>query len=127
MEYYATVFAAAESPREPGLIWAGSDDGLVHVTRDAGATWQNVTPKGMPADALVNSIEVDPHRDGGLYVAATRYKSGDYAPYLYHTDDYGATWRSSPRASIAGISPASSAPIAIRPACCTPVRNLVCM
>ena len=93
VEYYATVFAAAESPREPGLIWAGSDDGLIHVTRDAGATWQNVTPKGMPADALVNSIEVDPHRDGGLYVAATRYKSGDYAPYLYHTDDYGATWR----------------------------------
>ena len=93
VEYYATVFAAAESPREPGLIWAGSDDGLIHVTRDAGATWQNVTPKGMPADALVNSIEVDPHREGGLYVAATRYKSGDYAPYLYHTDDYGATWR----------------------------------
>ena len=93
VEYYATVFAAAESPREPGLIWAGSDDGLIHVTRDAGATWQNVTPKGMPADALVNSIEVDPHRDGGLYVAATRYKSGDYAPYLYHTDDYGVTWR----------------------------------
>ena len=93
VEYYATVFAAAESPREPGLIWAGSDDGLIHVTRDAGSIWQNVTPKGMPADALVNSIEVDPHRDGGLYVAATRYKSGDYAPYLYHTDDYGASWR----------------------------------
>ena len=73
VEYYATVFAAAESPRESGLIWAGSDDGLIHVTRDAGTTWQNVTPKGMPADALVNSIEADPHRDGGLYVAATRY------------------------------------------------------
>lgn len=93
VEYYATVFAAAESPREPDLIWAGSDDGLIHVTRDAGVRWQNVTPKGMPSDALVNCIEIDPHRDGGLYVAATRYKSGDYAPYLYHTDDYGATWR----------------------------------
>ena len=93
VEYYATVFAAAESPRESGLIWAGSDDGFIHMTRDAGATWKNVTPKGMPSDALVNSIDIDPHRDGGLYVAATRYKSGDYAPYLYHTYDYGATWR----------------------------------
>lgn len=93
VEYYATIFAAAESPLERGLIWCGSDDGLLHVSKDDGENWTNVTPKNMPADALINSIEVDPHRPGGLYVAATRYKVGDYLPYLYHTADYGNTWR----------------------------------
>ena len=93
VEYYATIFAAAESPSEEGLLWCGSDDGLVHVSRNGGADWTDVTPKGFPEAAMVNSIEVDPHRPGGLYLAATRYKMGDYAPYLYHTADYGQTWR----------------------------------
>jgi photosystem II stability/assembly factor-like uncharacterized protein len=94
VEYYATIFSATESPLEPGLLWCGSDDGLLHVSRDAGEKWTNVTPPKMPSDAMVNTVEVDPHRYGGLYVAATRYKRGDYAPYLYHTSDYGATWKS---------------------------------
>lgn len=92
VEYYATIFAATESAEEPGLLWCGSDDGLLHVSRDGGKNWSDVTPAKMPEDAMVNCVEVDPHRPGGLYVAATRYKLGDYSPYLYHTSDYGATW-----------------------------------
>jgi photosystem II stability/assembly factor-like uncharacterized protein len=92
VEYYGTVFAFAEGS-EPGVIWTGSDDGLIHVTRDDGRTWTNITPRDLPAWAQVNSIDADPHRPGGLYVAATRYKSGDYRPYLFHTADYGRTWR----------------------------------
>ncbi len=93
VEYYATIFAAAESPLEEGLLWCGSDDGLIHVSRNGGADWTDVTPKDLPEATMINSIEVDPHRPGGLYVAGTRYKLGDYAPYLYHTSDYGQTWR----------------------------------
>ena len=93
VEYYATIFAAEESPYEKDLIWCGSDDGLIHVSRDGGKEWQNVTPKELPEWTLINSIEVDPFQKGGLYVAATRYKLGDYQPYLYHTIDYGKSWR----------------------------------
>ena len=92
VEYYCTVFAAAESQHEEGVIWAGSDDGLIHITRDGGKNWANVTPPSMPEWIQVNSIEIDPHNAGGLYVAATMYKNGDYAPYLYKTKDYGASW-----------------------------------
>jgi photosystem II stability/assembly factor-like uncharacterized protein len=92
VEYYGTIFAFAESPHEAGVLWAGSDDGLVHVSRDAGATWTNVTPRELPEWAQINSIEVDPHEPGGLYLAATRYKSDDFKPYLFKTKDYGATW-----------------------------------
>ncbi|MCW5924503.1 MAG: glycosyl hydrolase [Saprospiraceae bacterium] len=93
VEYYCTIFAACESPYEPGLLWTGSDDGLVHVSRDDGATWANVTPADLPKWCMVNSVEPDPFRKGGLYLAATSYKSGDYRPYLFHTADYGKTWR----------------------------------
>ncbi len=93
VEYYCTIFAAAESHHEAGVIWTGSDDGLVHVTRDNGKTWTNVTPEGMPEWSMVNSIDIDPFNKGGVYVAATRYKLGDYQPYLYKTEDYGKTWK----------------------------------
>ncbi len=93
VEYYCTIFAACESPYEPGLLWTGSDDGLVHVSRDGGANWANVTPPAMPKWGMVNSVEPDPFRKGGMYVAATSYKSGDYRPYLFHTADYGQSWR----------------------------------
>ncbi len=93
VEYYCTIFAACESPREPGLLWTGSDDGLVHVSRDSGQTWSNVTPANLPKWCMVNSMEPDPFRNGGLYLAATAYKSGDFKPYLFHTDDYGKNWR----------------------------------
>ncbi len=93
VEYYCTIFAAGESPRVKDLLWTGSDDGLVHVSRDGGKNWTNVTPAGLPEWTMINSLDVDPHNDGGCYIAGTRYKLGDYTPYLYHTTDYGATWR----------------------------------
>lgn len=93
VEYYCTIFAAAESPLEKGVIWTGSDDGLLHITKDNGENWENVTPKILPEWTQINSIEADPFNAGGLYVAATSYKSGDYAPYLFKTKDYGKTWQ----------------------------------
>ena len=92
VEYYATIFTVAESPRDQEVIWAGSDDGLVHVTRDGGTTWQNVTPPGMPEWMQINDIVAHPFETGGAYFAGTRYKLDDFAPYLYKTTDYGATW-----------------------------------
>jgi len=93
VEYYATIFAAIESPYEKDLLWAGSDDGLLHISTDGGKNWSNVTPKKLPEWAMINSIEADPFQKGGLYVAATLYKKGDYTPYLYHTTDYGKSWK----------------------------------
>ena len=92
VEYYATVFAATESFREEGLMWAGSDDGLIHVTKDGGKNWTNVTPPEFPKYLMINSIDVDPFVDGGAYIAGTQYKLGDYEPYLFKTKDYGQTW-----------------------------------
>lgn len=92
VEYYCTIFAAIESPYEEGLLWTGSDDGLVHVSKDGGKNWENVTPKEMPEWIMVNSIEADPFTKGGAYIAATSYKNGDYQPYLYKTKDYGQSW-----------------------------------
>ncbi|MEL7146742.1 MAG: glycosyl hydrolase, partial [Bacteroidota bacterium] len=93
VEYYATIFAACESPYEAGLLWAGSDDGLLHVSRDGGNNWDNVTPPQAPKYLMYNSVEPDPFTKGGLYVAGTLYKGGDFRPYLYKTEDYGKTWK----------------------------------
>ena len=92
VEYYCTIFAAQESSLQEGLLWVGSDDGLVHVTRNGGQTWDNVTPKGMPEWMMINSIEPSAFDAGTCYVAGTKYKTGDFAPYLYKTTDYGKTW-----------------------------------
>ena len=93
VEYYCTIFAAQESPLKEGLLWVGSDDGLIHVTKDGGKTWDNVTPKGMPEWMMINSIEPSVFDEGTCYVAGTKYKTGDFAPYLYKTTDYGKTWK----------------------------------
>ena len=93
VEYYCTIFAADESPLQEGLLWVGSDDGLIHLTRDGGKNWTNVTPKGMPEWMMINSVEPSPFDPGTCYVAGTRYKMGDFRPYLYKTTDYGATWK----------------------------------
>ncbi|WP_243473307.1 VPS10 domain-containing protein [Winogradskyella sp. MH6] len=93
VEYYCTIFAANESPLKEGLLWVGSDDGLIHVTKDGGKTWDNVTPKGMPKWMMINSIEPSAFDEGTCYVAGTKYKTGDFAPYLYKTTDYGKTWK----------------------------------
>jgi len=92
VEYYCTIFAAQESALQEGLLWVGSDDGLVHVTRNGGESWENVTPKGMPEWMMINSIEPSAFDAGTCYIAGTKYKTGDFAPYLYKTTDYGKTW-----------------------------------
>lgn len=93
VEYYCTIFAAQESPITEGLLWVGSDDGLIHVTKDGGGNWENVTPKGMPEWMMINSIEPSAFEAGTCYVAGTKYKTGDFNPYLYKTTDYGKTWK----------------------------------
>lgn len=93
VEYYCTIFAAAESPVTPGVLWTGSDDGLVHLSRDGGKNWNNVTPKGMPEWMMINSVEPSVYDAGTCYIAGTKYKTGDFAPYLYKTTDYGKTWK----------------------------------
>lgn len=92
VEYYGTVFTLAESPRRIGLLWAGSDDGLVHVSKDAGASWENVTPKDMPAWGLCSMIEASPLDPGTAYLAVDNHENDDYAPYVFVTRDYGKTW-----------------------------------
>ena len=94
VEYYGTIFYGAESPVEPGVLWAGSDDGLVHVSRDGGANWKDVTPPKsmMPEWIMINEIDASPTEKGAAYVAATMYKWDDFKPYLFKTKDYGATW-----------------------------------
>ncbi|WP_299121018.1 glycosyl hydrolase [uncultured Winogradskyella sp.] len=92
VEYYCTIFAAQESPLKEGLLWVGSDDGLINVTQDGGKTWTDVTPKGMPEWMMINSIEPSAFDAGTCYVAGTKYKTGDFAPYLYKTTNYGKSW-----------------------------------
>ena len=93
IEYYCTIFTAMESPVEKGTIWVGSDDGLVHITRDGGKNWQNVTPPGIPEWIQINSIDASSFEAGTAFVAATMYKLDDFRPYLYKTSDYGKTWK----------------------------------
>ena len=91
-EHYATVYTFVESPHEPGVFWAGSDDGLVHISRDDGQNWENITPPDLPEWSLIHTLEASPHNPGTAYIAVTRYKLDDYQPYLYKTDDYGRAW-----------------------------------
>ncbi|MEO0555968.1 MAG: glycosyl hydrolase [Bacteroidota bacterium] len=91
-ENYGTVSYIMESPQEKGVFWTGSDDGLVHITRDGGANWENVTPKGL-RECLVNAIEVSPHDPATAYIATTRYKFNDYTPAIYKTTNYGKSWK----------------------------------
>ena len=92
-EFYSTLYAITESPHERGVIWTGSNDGPFFLTRDNGKTWKNVTPKDLEPGGRVQYIDASPHRPGSAYYAVYRYLLGDYAPYIYKTDDYGATWK----------------------------------
>jgi photosystem II stability/assembly factor-like uncharacterized protein len=94
VETYATVFSIAPSGRDANVIWAGSDDGYVQVTRNAGSSWKNVTPKSLGDFARISLIEASPFRAGTAYVAANRYQQDDFKPYVFRTDDYGETWTS---------------------------------
>lgn len=91
-EFYSTLYAIAEAPLEKDVIWVGANDGPFHVTRDAGKTWTNITPGDLPPGGRVQFIDPSPHRRGSAYYATYRYLLGDFAPYLYRTDDYGKTW-----------------------------------
>ena len=93
VEYYNTVFTLVPSRHERGVIWAGSDDGLIHITRNGGETWESVTPKDMPEWGLVSIIEESPHEAGVAYVAVNRYKLDDFTPYIFKTTDYGKSWK----------------------------------
>jgi photosystem II stability/assembly factor-like uncharacterized protein len=92
VEYYNTIFSVAESPLEKGLLWVGTDDGLVQLTRDDGKSWSNVTPKAMPEWSLVSLIEASPVDVGTAYIAVDRHKLDDLKPYIFKTSDYGKTW-----------------------------------
>jgi hypothetical protein len=93
VEVFNTVFSLAESPHTPGELWAGSDDGRVHVSRDNGTTWSDVTPRGMPRYGTVDEIELSPHAPGRALLAVQRYREDDFAPYVFRTDDWGESWR----------------------------------
>jgi len=92
VEWYGTIFAMAESPVKPGVLWTGSDDGYVQLSLDNGKSWKNVTPRDMPDFARISIIDASPHSPGTAYIAALKYKQDDYRPYLYKTSDYGKTW-----------------------------------
>jgi photosystem II stability/assembly factor-like uncharacterized protein len=109
VETYATVFTLAPSPVDGNVIWAGSDDGLVHVTRDGGKTWEPVTPPGLPDFTRISLVDASPHAAGTAYLAGNRYQRGDRAPYVYKTSDYGKSWTK----IVAGI-PGDDFPRAIR-------------
>ncbi|MDB5479197.1 MAG: hypothetical protein JWO83_250, partial [Caulobacteraceae bacterium] len=94
VEYYDTIFTLAESPRTAGVLWAGSDDGLIHLTRDGGLNWADVTPKAMPAWGTVSLIDPSPHDAAAAYVAVDRHRLDDIAPYAFKTADGGRTWTS---------------------------------
>ncbi len=93
VEYYCTIFAATESWLEKDLLWTGSDDGVISVSRDGGKNWENVSPKDAPKWMMWNCVEVDPFKKGAAYFVGTRYKLDDFTPYIYKTEDYGKTWK----------------------------------
>jgi photosystem II stability/assembly factor-like uncharacterized protein len=92
VEYYDTIFALAESPLERNLIWAGTDDGIVQLTRDGGLNWDKVTPRDLPDWSMISLIAPSPHSAGAAYLAVDRHKLDDFKPYIYKTTDYGKTW-----------------------------------
>ncbi len=93
VEYYCTIFTGTESFLEKDLLWTGSDDGLINVSKDGGKSWENVTPKDAPKFMMWNCVDVDPFKKGAAYFVGTRYKLDDYTPYIYKTEDYGKTWK----------------------------------
>jgi photosystem II stability/assembly factor-like uncharacterized protein len=93
VEYYCTIFALAESYHDPNILWVGTDDGLVHLTRDGGKNWVNITPKDMPKWSLISMIEPSPFDPATAYIAVDRHELDDFRPYIYKTNDFGQTWK----------------------------------
>ncbi len=94
VEVYNTIFAFEESPHQPGLLWVGTDDGRVHISRDGGGNWKEVTPGTMPDGGTVNMIDLSAHGSGRAFMAVYRYREDDFTPYIFRTDDYGESWES---------------------------------
>ena len=92
VEHYGTIFALALSRQDPRIVWAGSDDGRIHVTRDGGTTWNDVTPPEIPKFSRIHFIDASPHQPGKAYAAVTRYRMQDVSPYIWKTEDYGQSW-----------------------------------
>ena len=93
VEYYCTIFVITPSNQEKGVIWIGTDDGRVHITKNGGKSWTDITPNNMPKWGMVNSIDQSPHDPATAYMAVTRYKLDDFKPYLYKTSNYGKSWK----------------------------------
>lgn len=93
VELYTTIFAFEESPQIPGELWAGTDDGRLHISRNDGGNWQEITPEGMPAEGTINTIELSNHKAGRAFVAVYKYRDNDFRPYIFMTDNYGKKWK----------------------------------
>ena len=93
VEVYSSIFAFEESPTDPNTLWAGSDDGKLHITTDGGENWNDITPPSMPKEGTINSIELSPHEDGKAFIAVYRYRDGDFKPYIFQTNDHGINWK----------------------------------
>ncbi len=93
VELYCTIFALEESPQQEGVLWAGSDDGLIHLSQDGGENWTDITPADMPVDGTVNSIDLSAHQEGKATVAVYKYRDNDFRPYIFQTTDYGNSWK----------------------------------
>ncbi len=92
VELYTTIFSFEESPLEAGLLWAGTDDGLLHLSKDAGKSWTNITPENMPFEGTINTIELSRHHPGRAFIAVYKYRENDFRPYIFKTEDYGENW-----------------------------------
>ena len=92
VELYTTIFAFEESPLQEGELWAGSDDGLLHISQDGGQNWKNITPKNMPMEGTINTIELSTHKKGKAFITVYKYRENDFTPYLFKTEDYGNSW-----------------------------------
>jgi len=93
VELYTTIFAFEESPHESGVLWAGTDDGRLHLSRDGGKNWEEITPKNIPLEGTINMIEVSPHDPAKAYIAVYKYRENDFAPYIFKTQNYGKSWK----------------------------------
>jgi len=93
VELYTTIFSFEESPHEAGVLWAGSDDGLLHISRNNGETWEDITPSTMPKEGTINTIALSAHAPGRAFLAVYKYRENDFSPYIFRTDNYGQNWQ----------------------------------